>query len=77
MKLQRLPNRLTAIATTRLPTLQTKAVAERARARWADPEWKAQQAAKIKAGKAERLAREGTHHGNQRKATQLENSKGQ
>ena len=25
MKLQRLPNRLTAIATTRLPTLQTKA----------------------------------------------------
>ena len=29
------------------------------------------------AGKAERLAREGTHHGNQRKATQLENSKGQ
>lgn len=54
-----------------------QAAAERARARWADPEWKAQQAAKIKAGKAERLAREGTHHGNQRKATQLENSKGQ
>ena len=34
-------------------------------------------AAKIKAGKAEHLAREGTHHGNQRKATQLENGKGQ
>ena len=53
------------------------AAAERARARWADPEWKAQQAAKIKAGKAERLAREGTHHGRQRKTAQLENGQGQ
>lgn len=31
-----------------------EAVAERTRARWADPEWKAQQSAKIKAGKAAR-----------------------
>lgn len=54
-----------------------KAAADRARARWADPEWKAQQAAKIKAGKAERLAREGRHHGNGRQATQLENGQGQ
>lgn len=55
-----------------------QAAADRARARWADPEWKAQQAAKIKAGKAERLAREGNHYGSTpHKAAQLENSKGQ
>lgn len=40
------------------------AAAERARARWANPEWRAQQAAKIKSVKAERLAREGNHFGN-------------
>jgi hypothetical protein len=40
-----------------------QAAADRIRARWADPVWKAQQAAKIKAGKAERLAKEGCHFG--------------
>lgn len=51
-----------------------QAAADRARARWADPVWKAQQAAKIKAGKAARLAREGNHYGSTpHKATQLEN----
>lgn len=34
-------------------------------------------AAKINAGKAGRLAREGTHHGKQRKTAQLENGQGQ
>lgn len=41
-----------------------EAAAARARARWADPAWKAQQAEKIKAGKAARLALVGNHFGN-------------
>lgn len=40
-----------------------KAAADRAKARWADPLWKAQVAQKIKAGKAARLARVGNHFG--------------
>lgn len=40
-----------------------QAAADRARARWSNPEWKAQQSAKIKAGKAERLASDGNHFG--------------
>lgn len=35
-------------------TRSREATAERTRAKWADPEWKAQQSAKIKAGKAAR-----------------------
>lgn len=53
-----------------------KAASERIKARWADPVWKAALAAKIKAGKAERLAREGNHFGSS-KAAKLENSQGQ
>ena len=40
-----------------------EAASARIKARWADPIWKAQQAAKIKAGKAARLELEGNHFG--------------
>lgn len=49
----------------------------RAKSRWADPAWKAQQSAKIKAGKAARLDREGNHYGSTpHKTAKLENGKG-
>lgn len=41
----------------------------RIKARWADPVWKAQQAAKIKAGKAARLELEGNHFGSRQHET--------
>ena len=47
------------------------AASARSKARWADPVWKAQQGAKIKAGKAERLALVGNHFGSTTQATQL------
>lgn len=53
-----------------------KAAADRARARWANPEWKAAQAEKIRIGKANRLATQGNHYGNQSHKSKLENGQG-
>lgn len=51
-----------------------EAAADRARARWANPEWKAAQAEKIRIGKATRLATQGNHYGNQAHKSKLANS---
>lgn len=49
-----------------------EAAADRARARWENPEWKAVQSEKIRIGKANRLATQGNHYDNQAHKSKLE-----